>query len=50
MGKLRPQILTAILGLVFLGWYGMANGSEPVAVGALAGIIALAKDVLAVDS
>ena len=50
IGKIRPQILTAILLLGIISVLGMFNGMNEVTVGCIAGIIALAKDVLQVDS
>lgn len=50
VGKLRPQIMVAILGLLVLGLYALRIGSEPVVVGSVTGIVALAKDVLASDN
>jgi hypothetical protein len=50
IGLIRPQIMVAIVGLILIGGYALRIGVEPVAVGALTGIVALAKDVLAVDN
>ena len=50
MGKIRPQILVAILGLLALGLVGLNLGHIEIASLCGAGIIALAKDVLASDN
>ena len=50
LGKIRPQIFLALLILGIVAVYGMRLGLNEVAVGCMAGIIALAKDVLAVDN
>jgi len=50
IGKLRPQILAAIVLLGIISILGMFKGMNEVTVGCIAGIIALAKDVLQVDS
>ena len=50
MGKIRPQIFLALLILGVVAMYGMRAGLNEVTVGCIAGIIALAKDVLAVDN
>ena len=50
LGKIRPQIFLALLILGVVAIYGMNVGLNEVAVGCMAGIIALAKDVLAVDN
>ena len=50
IGKVRPQIFLALLILGVVAIYGMNVGLNEVAVGCMAGIIALAKDVLAVDN
>lgn len=50
IGKLRPQILTAIVLLGLISILAMFKGMNEVTVGCIAGIIALAKDVLQVDS
>ena len=49
-GKIRPQIFLALCILGILALYGLRVGLNEVAVGCMAGIIALAKDVLAVDN
>lgn len=50
LGKIRPQIFLALLLLGVVAVLGMSNGLNEVTVGCIAGIIALAKDVLAVDN
>ena len=50
IGKVRPQIFLALLILGVVAVLGMSHGLNEVTVGCIAGIIALAKDVLAVDN
>ena len=50
IGKMRPQIFLALLILGIVAMYGMRVGLNEVTVGCIAGIIALAKDVLQVDA
>jgi len=50
LGKIRPQIFLALCILGLIAMYGIRVGLNEVAVGCMAGIIALAKDVLAVDN
>ena len=50
IGKIRTQILTAIVLLGLISILAMFKGMNEVTVGCIAGIIALAKDVLQVDS
>ena len=50
LGKIRPQIFLALCILGIIAIYGINVGLNEVAVGCMAGIIALAKDVLAVDN
>ena len=50
LGKIRPQIFLALLILGIVAIYGMNLGLNEVAVGCLTGVVALAKDVLAVDN
>ena len=50
MSKLRPQIFVALLILGSVAVIGMFKGLTEVTVGCVAGIIALAKDVLQSDS
>ena len=50
MSKIRPQIFIALLILGAVAVIGMLKGLNEVTVGCVAGIIALAKDVLQSDS
>ena len=50
VGKIRPQIFLALLILGVVAVLGMTHDLNEVTVGCIAGIIALAKDVLAVDN
>ena len=50
IGKVRPQIFLSIILLGFIAIIGMMKGLNEVTVGCVAGIIALAKDVLQSDS
>ena len=50
VGKVRPQIFLALSILGVIAYVGIREGLTEVAVGCLAGIIALAKDVLQSDS
>ena len=50
IGKIRPQIFLALCILGVVAMYGMREGLNEVTVGCIAGIIALAKDVLQVDA
>ena len=50
LGKIRPQIFLALLLLGVVAVLGMSHSLSEVTVGCIAGIIALAKDVLAVDN
>ena len=50
MSKIRPQIFIALLILGTVAIIGMFQGLNEVTVGCVAGIIALAKDVLQSDS
>ena len=50
VGKVRPQIFLALSILGVIASVGIREGLTEVAVGCLAGIIALAKDVLQSDS
>ena len=49
-GKVRPQIFLSIILLGFISIIGMFLDLNEVTVGCVAGIIALAKDVLQSDS
>ena len=50
LGKIRPQIFLALCILGIVAVLGIWHDSTEIAVGCMAGIIALAKDVLQVDS
>jgi hypothetical protein len=50
LGKIRPQVMAAVLALLALGLYGLRIDAIEVTTGSGAGIIALAKDVLASDN
>ena len=50
MSKIRPQIFIALVILGTVAIIGMYKELNEVAVGCIAGIIALAKDVLLSDS
>ena len=50
MGKIRPQIFLALCILGIVAVLGVWHSLTEVTVGCIAGIIALAKDVLQVDS
>tara|TARA_R110002020_G_scaffold5195_3_gene22011 strand:+ start:123 stop:359 length:237 start_codon:yes stop_codon:yes gene_type:complete len=50
IGKLRPQIFLSIVLLGVVAFVGMFQDMTEVTVGCIAGIIALAKDVLQSDS
>ena len=50
VGKIRPQIFLALCILGLIAILGIREGMTEIAVGCMAGIIALAKDVLQVDS
>ena len=50
IGKLRPQIFLCIVLLGVVAFVGMFQDMTEVTVGGIAGIIALAKDVLQSDS
>tara|TARA_Y100000310_G_scaffold117032_2_gene115712 strand:- start:169 stop:351 length:183 start_codon:yes stop_codon:yes gene_type:complete len=50
LGRIRPQIFLALAMLGVIAVIAMRVGLNEVAVGCIAGIIALAKDVLQVDS
>ena len=49
IGKIRPQIFLALLTLGIIAYVGMQHDLNEVTVGCIAGIIALAKDVLQSD-
>tara|TARA_Y100000310_G_scaffold301319_1_gene337713 strand:+ start:478 stop:672 length:195 start_codon:yes stop_codon:yes gene_type:complete len=50
IGKIRPQIFLALCLLGIIAILGIWHGLNEVTVGCIAGVIALAKDVLQVDS
>ena len=49
-GKIRPQIFLALCILGGIAFIGIREGLTEVAVGCIAGVIALAKDVLQSDA
>ena len=50
VGKIRPQIFLSLCLLGVIAVLSMREGLNEIAVGCIAGIIALAKDVLQSDS
>jgi len=50
IGKIRPQIFLALLTLGIIAYVGIQHDLNEVTVGCIAGIIALAKDVLQSDA
>jgi hypothetical protein len=46
LGKLRPQIFLAILGLSVLAVYGIQNGMNEIATGCIGGITGLGFKLL----
>jgi len=50
LGRIRPQVLIAILVLGLIAMYGLRIGSTEIAGVSAAGIIALSKDVLQSDA
>ena len=50
IGKIRPQIMVALIILGAVAIIGIRGGMVEIAVGSIAGVIALAKDVLSVDA
>ena len=50
LGRIRPQIFLSLSILGTIAVLGIWHSMTEIAVGGIAGIIALAKDVLAVDS
>ena len=50
LGKIRPQIFLALCILGLVAVLGIQNDLNEIAVGCIAGIIALANDVLQSDS
>ena len=49
LGKIRPQIFLALCILGVVATLGIWHGQNEITVGCIAGIIALAKDVLQAD-
>lgn len=50
IGRIRPQIMVALLLLGAIGLFALDKGIVEISVGALTGVVALAKDVLQSDS
>jgi len=50
IGKLRPQVFLALSLLGVIAYIGVQENLNEVTVGCIAGIIALAKDVLSSDA
>ena len=50
IGKIRPQIFLALSILGVIAYIGVQENLTEVAVGCIAGIIALSKDVLQSDA
>ena len=50
VGKIRPQIFLSLCLLGVIAVLSMREGLNEIAVGCIAGLIALAKDVLQSDS
>tara|TARA_R100000306_G_scaffold62084_1_gene66945 strand:+ start:1466 stop:1636 length:171 start_codon:yes stop_codon:yes gene_type:complete len=50
LGKIRPQIFLALCILGLVAVIGIRGGMVEIAVGSIAGVIALAKDVLQSDA
>jgi hypothetical protein len=50
IGKIRPQIFLALCILGLIAVLGVRSGMVEISVGSMAGIIALAKDVLQSDA
>ena len=50
LGKVRPQIFLALTILGIIAYVGIMNDLSEVSIGCMAGIIALAKDVLQSDA
>ena len=49
LGKIRPQILVALTGLIVIAILAIRSGQTEIGVGCIAGVIALSKDVLQSD-
>ena len=50
IGKLRPQIFLALVGLITISILALREGQTEIGVGCIAGVIALSKDVLQSDA
>ena len=50
IGKVRPQIFLALVGLILIAILSIRSGQTEIGVGCIAGIIALSKDVLQSDA
>jgi len=50
LGKVRPQIFLALSILGIIAYVSITHNLNEIAVGCIAGIIALAKDVLQSDA
>ena len=50
IGKVRPQIFLALVGLITISILALREGQTEIGVGCIAGIIALSKDVLQSDA
>ena len=50
VGQVRPQIFLSLCILGIVAFIGIQEGLTEIAVGCIAGIIALAKDVLQSDA
>jgi len=44
--KIRPQMLVALIGLTIMGIVAMYWNYDEVAIGCMAGIIAVSKDII----
>ena len=49
LGKIRPQIFLALIILGVVGVMGITSGLTEITIGAITGVVALAKDVLQSD-
>jgi hypothetical protein len=50
LGKIRPQIFLSLAMLGIIAYVGIRHDMTEIAVGCIAGIIALSKDVLQSDA
>ena len=50
LGKIRPQIFLALVGLIVIAILSIVEKQTEISVGCIAGIIALSKDVLQSDA